>query len=164
MSWKRWKRGLVVATLTGFATALAGLMAGVTWKQAGIILAVCIGKDWLLYIKQHPIESVKDTEILRRTAASLVLAVTCLAFCGCARLVSDQERTETDGTVTRSKLKITTLFDSKSSVGKARASTTDKTQGLTLTDLDQQTSASNAVSLVSEAVGAAVRAAITTPK
>lgn len=71
MSWKKWKRGLVIALLTGAGTGLVGLAVGVNWEQAGILIAVSVGKDLLLYLKQHPIETVKDTtQFFRNTAGT----------------------------------------------------------------------------------------------
>lgn len=65
-SWKRWKMGLCVSCLTGFFTGLAGLAAGITWKQFLIIVAVCIGKDAGLFLKQHPVDSIEDTTIITK--------------------------------------------------------------------------------------------------
>lgn len=60
MNWKRWKLGLIVACLTGFFGALVtlGVVDAISWKQFAIIAAVGIGKDALLFLKQHPIESL----------------------------------------------------------------------------------------------------------
>jgi len=163
MSWKRWKRGLLIAVLTGLATGVVAEAAGVTIKQLAVIVAVDIGKDLLLYLKQHPIESIKETEFVAKPPLRVqlfLLLVTCLAFTGCARLVSHQVRTESDGARVESWQKVTTFWDSKSTVAKLRATSTDKTVGLTLAGVDQETSASNAVTFASEIVGAAVRAAI----
>lgn len=61
MSWKKWKRGLLIAMLTGAGTGMVGLAAGVTWRQAFIIMAVSLGKDLVLYLQQHPVETISDT-------------------------------------------------------------------------------------------------------
>ena len=66
MNWKLWKRGLTIAILTGLFTALAGLAAGINWSQFATIMLVCIGKDALLYLQQHPIDTVKDTEFFEK--------------------------------------------------------------------------------------------------
>jgi len=81
-------------------------------------------------------------------------------FVGCAMFHSVQIKTDPDGSKTESRQTITTLFDAKSEVSKLRASTTDKTQGLTLGSLSDESSGSNVVSLTESVVGAAVSAAI----
>ena len=50
MNWRQWKLGLVVAGATGALAGLVGLAVGVSWKQAGWILAISVGKDLLLYL------------------------------------------------------------------------------------------------------------------
>jgi len=55
-----------------------------------------------------------------------------------------------------------TFWDSRSAISKLRASTTDKSQGLTVGVIDQESSGTNAVNLVETIVGAAVRAALST--
>jgi len=66
MNWKQWKRGLVVAVATAFATGLATLTIGVNWKQAGILTLALIGKDMLLYMAQHPADSIQDTTFISK--------------------------------------------------------------------------------------------------
>lgn len=84
----------------------------------------------------------------------LCLAIAlCLMSQGCARFSSVQRRP--DGTETRQDL--TTFLCSKSHVAKIRATMTDKTQGLTIGAIDQESNAS-------DLVGAAVRAAIEASK
>ena len=50
IAWKQWKRGLAVAAATGLLAGGTGLAVGVTWKQAGWIVGLSIGKDLLLYL------------------------------------------------------------------------------------------------------------------
>lgn len=66
MNWKRWKIGLLVAMLTGFFTGLVtlGVVDSVTWAELGILLAVNIAKDALLFMKEHPVETVVENGIL----------------------------------------------------------------------------------------------------
>ena len=66
MKWSLWKKSLLVAMLTGLFTALSGIAAGITWRQFGIILAVCVGKDALLFLKDHPVEDITDTTLLKK--------------------------------------------------------------------------------------------------
>jgi hypothetical protein len=50
MNWKQWKIGLLVAASTGLLSGFIGLAVGVTWRQAGYIVGMSIGKDLLLYL------------------------------------------------------------------------------------------------------------------
>ena len=87
MSWKRWKRGLLIATLTGIATGLVGLAAGVTWRQALLIILVCVGKDSMLYLKEHPVEKITDTtHHWQKIGPMLMLLMLVLVGSGCTNL------------------------------------------------------------------------------
>jgi hypothetical protein len=67
MSWRRWKRGLLVAMLTGCMTGIISLAIGTSWEQALILLAVSVAKDTLLWLKTHPVENLgPDTNILTK--------------------------------------------------------------------------------------------------
>jgi len=66
----------------------------------------------------------------------------------------------TDGSVKKQKQRIYTFWDSKSEIAKLRASTTDKTQGLSVGHLNEESSSTNTVDLVERVVGAVVKAAI----
>jgi hypothetical protein len=56
MSWKRWKIGLAVAATTGLLTGVLGLAVNMTWKQIGMLIAITVAKDLLLFLKDHPPE------------------------------------------------------------------------------------------------------------
>lgn len=71
MSWKKWKRGLLIAILTGAGTGVVGLAVGITWEQASVILLACIGKDLCLYLKSHPIEAIADTTTFIKRASTI---------------------------------------------------------------------------------------------
>lgn len=71
MSWKKWRRGLLIAAITGAATGAIGLSIGVTWHQTLILFGVSIGKDLLLYLKDHPIEQIEDTTAFIKRAREL---------------------------------------------------------------------------------------------
>lgn len=85
---------------------------------------------------------------------SLILLV------GCAHFSSTQVKTEKDGSVTTSHQVVTTFFDAKSDISKLRASTTDKTQGLTVGGINEEASGTNANALAESVVSAAVSAAV----
>jgi len=76
----------------------------------------------------------------------------CILFaallCGCARFRSTQTEIAPDGTQRITRVCVTTFFDGRSDLAKLRASTTDKTQGLTLAGLDQSSSSTNAVEIL----------------
>ena len=66
-----------------------------------------------------------------------------------------------DGTTERiTQVKAGTLFDSKSELSKLTSGQTDKAQRVALGSLNEESSASNAVSFAESVVGAAVRAAV----
>jgi hypothetical protein len=68
MNWKKWKMGLLVAIGTGIFQALAGLVIGITLKQAGMLFALNVGSAGVLYLKQHPFDSVSfDTVHITKT-------------------------------------------------------------------------------------------------
>ncbi len=63
MKWKRWKLGLVVAFFTGGFTALIALSdPGIGWKTVLVLFLTSAAKDAALFLKQHPLDSVQDTE------------------------------------------------------------------------------------------------------
>jgi hypothetical protein len=76
MNWRLWRIGLVVAIATGAATALVtlGVVNSVTWSQLLLLLAVNIAKDALLFLKDHPVESIDDLKLAAAVAKSAVVA------------------------------------------------------------------------------------------
>ena len=60
MNWKRWKLGLIVACLTGLATAftVGVIVPSMTWREGGLVCLASIAKDVLLFLKQHPAEEI----------------------------------------------------------------------------------------------------------
>ncbi len=81
---------------------------------------------------------------------------------GCARFTSTvTERTLPDGSNERvTVVRALTLFDSKSELAKLSSGQTDKSQKVSLGSLNQESSATNVVTLVESIVTAAVRAAV----
>jgi len=61
MTWKKWRRGLTVACFTGIAKSMVGLVVGLNNEQLAVLFLVNIGTDALLYMKNHPIETLADT-------------------------------------------------------------------------------------------------------
>ncbi len=79
---------------------------------------------------------------------------------GCSTFTSLQTETAPDGSIRETRLKARTFFNARSDLAKLRATTTDKTQGMTIGALGQTADGSNVVTLVESVVGAAVRAAV----
>lgn len=52
--------GLLVAGLTGFFTGLLGLGLGLSWKAALVLLGGSVAKDVLLFLNQHPVDSIQE--------------------------------------------------------------------------------------------------------
>lgn len=79
-----------------------------------------------------------------------------LLLSGCSVLSTHQ--TDSDGRKTTTRA--LTFFDSKSSLAKLHTTNTDKTQSVTVADLAQESSGSNAVNLIESVTRAAVTAAV----
>ncbi len=80
-------------------------------------------------------------------ALSLVVWLLVLVS-GCARFHSEQVEVGVDGTKRTTHIYVSTLFDAKSDLTKLRATTTDKTQGMSLAGLDQTASGTNFVEIL----------------
>src|SRR3954471_3527390 len=101
------------------------------------------------------IEAAHDSNLV-----FLVMLVTlALVLCSCARCHSVQAQTKADGTKTESRQTITTFWDSQSSIAKLRASTTDKTQGLTVGGFAEESQSSNVVNVIEAVAKGAVQGA-----
>ena len=79
---------------------------------------------------------------------TLSLAALGLTLAGCASAVTTQERTKPDGTKEATRVSVRTFFDGKSDLAKARLTTTDKTQGVTLAGIETESSGTNAVNVL----------------
>ena len=88
----------------------------------------------------------------------LLALVLVLAFTGCARVTIKQ--TEDTNGQRATTFRATTFFDSHNELAKARTTMTDKSQGVSVSGLDQESSGTNATALVNAAVSAAVGAAV----
>jgi len=100
----------------------------------------------------------RDCLLLLAGLAVAIIFVVLLT--GCARFHSEQIQTRIDGTKVESRQTILTFWDANSSVAKLRASTTEKTQGLTVGGYEAEATSTNVVDLVERIVGAAVSAAV----
>jgi hypothetical protein len=98
---------------------------------------------------------------------TVCLFVCLFVICGCARVSIDQTETiapDGQSTERKTKFRANTFFDSRNELAKARTTMTDKTQGVSISGLEQESSGSNAVSLAEKVVEGAVRGAVTGAK
>ena len=101
------------------------------------------------------------TTRLTLAAGLSLLAVLC--FCGCSTFTSSQT-VERDGETVTTTIRARTFFDGRSELAKLRTTQTEKTQGVTLGALGQETSATNVVELFDRVVRAAVAGAVSAAK
>jgi hypothetical protein len=88
-------------------------------------------------------------------------------FSGCASVRIEQSETvapDGESIERNTKFRANTFFDSKNELAKARTTMTDKTQGVAISGLEQESSGSNAVSLAEKVVEGAVRGAVKAAK
>lgn len=62
MAWKRWRVGLLVAVVTGICTAftVGMIVPAMTWREGALVLMGSIGKDLLLFLKEHPVGQISN--------------------------------------------------------------------------------------------------------
>jgi hypothetical protein len=151
----------VLKTLGGYFIA-KGFMDESSAEVITAGAATLIGVLWGLCHRGGP--PADGAVKLRSSTPVLALAAALMMLPGCARFSSVQEQTKLDGTTFRQKQTVTTFFDGKSDIAKLRASSTDKTTGLSVGSISEESSGTNAVDLVDRVVGAAVGAAIKSAK
>lgn len=67
MNLKRWKMGLLVATLQAAVIAGSTLVApGSNWKTFVAAFCTALGPLWANWVKQHPIEDIQDTQFIKK--------------------------------------------------------------------------------------------------
>lgn len=74
--------------------------------------------------------------------------ISALALSGCASFHTSQQRIAIDGTKETTSVEICTLFDSHNEVGKLRTTMTDKSQGIGVGSISENSSSSNIVELI----------------
>lgn len=79
-------------------------------------------------------------------ASALWLAI--VLSSGCARFHSEQIEAQTDGTKRTTHIWVLTVLDAHSDLTKLRASTTDRTQGMSLAGLSENASSTNLVEIL----------------
>lgn len=64
-NWKRWKIGLFIAMLTGVLSGLVALKEADKLTLTGFLVVVAfnVGKDMLLFLKDHPVEQVVEENV-----------------------------------------------------------------------------------------------------
>ena len=99
-----------------------------------------------------------------RMLAVLFVVGVWLVCSGCSSLVTDQVETALDGSQRKTHVRAFTLFDGRSDLTKLRTTSTDKSQGMSVAGLSQESSGSNVVNMVESVTAAAVGAAIKAAK
>ncbi len=183
MNKRKWIIGFVIAVVFGFLSAGAGLVGDMGWKSFIAVLCASLGTNLTAYLMKHPIESIEDTEFIKRqlndpkegfsvlellvTVAVIVgVAFTLLTLVGCARFGTTQKDITYDPATGNKIREITTkasaetLAASKSELAKWKASQSDQKQGAEVGGLTQQADAS---ALVEAATRGAVKGAIGKP-
>lgn len=70
MSWRRWKLSLCIALITGVFSGgiVAFVDPNIGWKPLAFILLYNICQNALLFMKDHPVDSIKDgTEFISKS-------------------------------------------------------------------------------------------------
>ncbi len=63
ISWRQWKLGAVVSLAMSAFVTLAGLSAGMTWRQCAAVFGAAAVTHFGAFLTQHPPEQVSfDTE------------------------------------------------------------------------------------------------------
>ncbi len=93
---------------------------------------------------------------------TILLALCVVVLAGCARFKSTVTEIEyPDGSKERvTVVRASTFFESQSELAKLSSGQTDKSQKISIGALNQESTATNATSLVEAVVGAAVKAAV----
>jgi len=60
LNWKQWKRGAVVAMISGLITVAPSMLVGIGWKALVIVLYGSVGTNFFNWLYLHPIESVLE--------------------------------------------------------------------------------------------------------
>ena len=85
---------------------------------------------------------------MKKFYALAFIALLCIATVSCARFHSEQIETGTDGTKRTTHIYVLTLFDAHSDLTKLRATTTDRSQGMSLAGLSENASSTNLVQIL----------------
>jgi hypothetical protein len=83
-----------------------------------------------------------------------------VTLAGCSTFTSEQTVVHPDGETVTTTIRARTFFDAKSELARLRTTQTDKTQGVTLGALGQETSGTNTVELLERVVRGAVSGAV----
>jgi len=128
--------------------------------SGAVLLAANDPSNEKIQVAVHQVKTRVGKLPLPFLAAVLGVGAAGLLQCGCTTFRGLQRETAPDGTVRETDIRARTFWDSKSDLAKLRASMTDKTQGITIGSLGQESSGSNATTLIESVVRAAVGAAV----
>jgi len=79
---------------------------------------------------------------------------------GCSTFRSEQTETDAAGITHKTSVTLRSFFDSHSDLSKLRTTLTDKSQGISIGSISQDSSGTNVSALIQNVVAAAVEAAI----
>lgn len=66
MNWRKWKLGLLVASLMALFSAGAGLVGDMGWKSFLAVFCVSLVTNWGTFLKAHPVEDIQDTGFIEK--------------------------------------------------------------------------------------------------
>jgi len=148
---QHWKTSL--AGISAIVCPLVSLFLPPEWAMKVLAVAAVLSGAGLISAADAKPSTMVPLALLAPILGVLMLGT------GCSTFRSDQRETAADGTQRHTAIRARTFLDGKSDLAKLRASTTDKTQGMTIGSLGQESSGTNVTSLIEGVVGAAVRAA-----
>lgn len=68
MRWKAWRLGVLVSIALSLFVAMAGVVAGITWKGFVAVLGAALVSHFGAFIKDHPVDSISfDTDSISKT-------------------------------------------------------------------------------------------------
>ena len=94
----------------------------------------------------------------------LLCYVSALIFIGCASTTTEQSETAPDGTIKKTRVRAFTFWDSKSDLATLRTTSTDKSQGVAIAGLAQESTSTNATAQLQILADVLVKAVLAAPK
>lgn len=125
---------------------------------SGFLVVILSFAAWLIWQDLDGDDRRMSLRVLATAIAIAILGAMLCLLTGCAHFTSRQVETTCDGTQRTTTVKVGTFFTAHNDLAKLRASTTEKTQGVSLAGLDQNSSSTNAVEML-RLIGAILGAA-----
>lgn len=144
----------------GGMLASKGFLDNEKWEWiSGLAIAIV---TWILSHKWNATPS--DPQGKLPLNLILFALVPAMLLSGCARMTVIQSKMDIDGATTETRTYVTTFFDAHSDIQKLKTTSTDKTQGVSVGSISEDTSGTNATALAENLVSAAVSAAVKSAK